>query len=71
MMRISVFGIGYVGAVSSACLARFGHQVIGVDVSPEKVDLLNRGLSPIVEGDLGALIANAVAEGRLRGGGWR
>ena len=65
-MRISVFGIGYVGAVSSACLASLGHQVIGVDLSSEKVDLLNRGVSPIVEAEIGELIAAAVAEGRLR-----
>ena len=65
-MRISVFGIGYVGAVSSACLASLGHQVIGVDVSPAKVAMLNQGLSPIVEAEIGTLIAEAVAQGRLR-----
>ena len=64
-MRISVFGIGYVGAVSSACLAGLGHQVIGVDVAQAKVDLLNRGLSPIVEAGVDRLIADAVAQGRL------
>jgi GDP-mannose 6-dehydrogenase len=65
-MRISVFGIGYVGAVSSGCLASLGHQVIGVDVSPAKVDMLNRGVSPIIEAEIGDLIAAAVAGGRLR-----
>ena len=64
-MRISVFGIGYVGAVSCGCLASLGHEVIGVDVSPEKVDLLARGLSPIVEAEIGELIADAVKSGRL------
>jgi len=65
-MRISVFGTGYVGAVSSGCLASLGHSVIGVDLSPEKVAMLNRGQSPIVEAEIGALIADAVAAGRLR-----
>jgi GDP-mannose 6-dehydrogenase len=64
-MRISVFGIGYVGAVSSACLADIGHQVIGVDVAPAKIDLLKRGQSPIVEASVDALIADAVARGAL------
>lgn len=65
-MRISVFGIGYVGAVSSACLARMGHSVLGVDVSPEKVAMLEAGQSPIIEHDVSALIERARAEGRLR-----
>src|SRR5690242_18087179 len=64
-MRISVFGIGYVGAVSSACLARLGHQVIGVDANPLKVDLVNQGRSPIVETSIDDMIAEAVAQGRL------
>ncbi len=64
-MRISVFGIGYVGAVSSACLARLGHRVIGVDANPLKVDLINQGRSPIVETAIDELIADAVAQGRL------
>ncbi len=66
IMRISVFGIGYVGAVSSGCLAALGHRVVGVDVSPEKVAMLNSGASPIVEAEIGELIAGAVADGRLR-----
>ena len=65
-MRISIFGIGYVGAVSSACLADLGHEVVGVDVSAHKVGMLNRGQSPIVEAEIDALIANGVASGRLK-----
>jgi GDP-mannose 6-dehydrogenase len=65
-MKISIFGIGYVGAVSSACLAELGHQVIGVDVSAEKVAMLARGQSPIVEAKIDGLIAAGVASGNLR-----
>jgi GDP-mannose 6-dehydrogenase len=64
-MRISVFGIGYVGAVSSGCLAELGHAVIGVDVSPDKVAMLAAGKSPIVEAEIGELIAANAALGRL------
>ncbi len=65
-MDIAVFGLGYVGAVSAACLAERGHRVIGVDTNPIKVDLLNQGHSPIVEGRLPELVAQARASGRLR-----
>ena len=65
MSRISVFGIGYVGVVSAACLARDGHQVIAVDVDPGKVAAINAGQSPIVERGLPELIARMVAAGRL------
>ncbi|HTJ57584.1 MAG TPA: nucleotide sugar dehydrogenase [Devosiaceae bacterium] len=64
-MRISVFGIGYVGAVSSGCLARLGHRVIGVDTSADKVAALRAGRSPIADVALGRIIADAVAAGRL------
>ena len=64
-MRISVFGIGYVGVVSCGCLAELGHEVIGVDVSPEKIALLASGRSPIVEEAIDTLIAGAVQQGRL------
>jgi GDP-mannose 6-dehydrogenase len=65
-MRISVFGLGYVGAVSAACLARDGHDVSGVDPNSTKVDLINQGKSPIVEKGLDQLIADTVRSGRLR-----
>ncbi len=64
-MRISVFGIGYVGAVSCACLAELGHEVIGIDINPQKVDMLRRGVSPIVEAEIGDLTAKAIAQNRL------
>ncbi|MFY8100020.1 MAG: nucleotide sugar dehydrogenase, partial [Allorhizobium sp.] len=64
--RVSVFGIGYVGAVSSACLAKDGHTVIAVDPNDGKVAAINAGQSPIVEPGLGALIATAVGNGQLR-----
>jgi GDP-mannose 6-dehydrogenase len=66
MVRVSVFGLGYVGCVTGACLARNGHQVIGVDVNPDKVRLVSGGGSPVVEAGLGELIARVVKEGRLR-----
>ena len=65
-MRISVLGLGYVGCVSVACLAAGGHEVIGVDINPVKVDLINAGRSPIIERGLDGLIAEGVALGRLR-----
>lgn len=65
-MRISIFGLGYVGAVSAACLAVEGHTVVGVDPNTTKADLINKGLSPIVEDGLDSLISRAVMSGRLR-----
>ncbi|MDP2469239.1 MAG: nucleotide sugar dehydrogenase [Candidatus Palauibacterales bacterium] len=65
-MDIAVFGLGYVGAVSVACLADRGHNVIGVDISDAKVDLINRGLSPIIEADIGPLMSAMVSAGRVR-----
>ncbi|HEX8455697.1 MAG TPA: nucleotide sugar dehydrogenase [Pyrinomonadaceae bacterium] len=65
-MKLSVFGLGYVGCVSAACFAREGHEVIGVDVNRTKVEIINAGRSPIVEAGIGELIAEMVAQGRLR-----
>jgi GDP-mannose 6-dehydrogenase len=65
-MKISVLGLGYVGAVSAGCLARDGHEVIGVDPERTKVELINAGKSPIIEKDIGSIIAEQVAAGRLR-----
>src|SRR6476469_9230455 len=62
---VSVFGLGYVGCVSAACLASRGHRVIGVDVNPEKVESLRQGRSPVVEERIGDLTAETVAAGDL------
>ena len=64
-MKISVFGVGYVGAVSAGCLVSLGFDVVAVDISPDKIALLKRGISPIVEAEIDTLIAGAVAGGRL------
>jgi GDP-mannose 6-dehydrogenase len=65
-LRISIFGLGYVGTVSAGCLADDGHEVVGVDPVPTKVDLINRGQSPIVETDIGEIISATAKAGRLR-----
>ena len=65
-MKVTIFGLGYVGTVSAGCLASGGHEVVGVDPVQTKVDLINNGHSPIIEADIGELIASAVACGRLR-----
>ena len=64
-MDISVFGVGYVGAVSAGCLARDGHRVTAVDVVPSKVRALSHGLSPIVEPGLEEILLENVRSGRL------
>jgi len=64
-MRISVFGLGYVGTVCAACLADQGHEVVGIDKSESKVDLIRAGRSPIVERDIDDLVARNVANRRL------
>ena len=64
-MNISVFGMGYVGAVCSACFSSDGHNVIGVDVDPVKINLINDGKSPIIEKDLEELIDSGVKSKKL------
>jgi len=65
-LKVSVFGLGYVGTVSAGCLAKEGHEVVGVDPVPTKVDLINQGQSPIIEDEIGEIIASNVKSGRLR-----
>jgi GDP-mannose 6-dehydrogenase len=65
-VRISIFGLGYVGAVSAGCLASDGHDVIGLDPNQTKVDLINKGITPIIEKDIGEMIATTAAAGKLR-----
>jgi len=65
-MRIAVFGLGYVGTVSAACLAQDGHVVVGVDPALSKVDLINAGKTPIIERGVGEIIEEAVRNHRLR-----
>lgn len=65
-LKISIFGMGYVGTVSAGCLARDGHEVVGVDPITAKVELINAGCAPIVEEDIGAIVADAVKTRRLR-----
>src|SRR5438093_6321850 len=65
-MKVSVFGLGYVGSVSAAALAADGHQVIGVDVNADKVNTVNAGRSPIVEPGLNEILHDSVANDSLR-----
>src|SRR5262245_10750950 len=65
-MKVSVFGLGYVGSVSAASFAADGHTVVGVDVNADKVAAINAGRSPIVEPGLEELLARTAAEGRVR-----
>lgn len=64
-MRISIFGLGYVGCVSLGCLAKNGHDVIGVDVSSFKVDLINKGMPTILEKDIDHIIKAGHEKGRI------
>lgn len=65
-MKISIFGLGYVGTVSAGCFAQAGHEVIGVDPVQAKVELINAGKSPIIEVEIGEIICATVRSGRLR-----
>jgi len=64
-LKVSIFGLGYVGTVSAGCLANSGHRVIGVDPVRTKVDIINRGQSPIIEAEVPEIIAAAVQSGHL------
>jgi GDP-mannose 6-dehydrogenase len=64
-MKVCVFGLGYVGCVTAACLARAGHRVFGVDINPDKVEIVNAGCSPLIEPGLADLLSTVVNEGRL------
>lgn len=65
-MKVAIFGLGYVGTVCGACFASMGHEVIGVDVNPVKVEMLSNAQSPIVEPELDKLVAEAVSAARLK-----
>ncbi len=65
-MNIAVFGLGYVGTVSAACLAQRGHGVVGVDKNATKVGFINQGETPVIEADVAELIREARSAGRLR-----
>jgi GDP-mannose 6-dehydrogenase len=64
--RVSVFGLGYVGAVSVAALAEHGHEVIGVDANPSKVEMVNAGQSPVIETGLEETLGRGVAASRIQ-----
>jgi GDP-mannose 6-dehydrogenase len=64
-MRISIFGLGYVGVISLACLARDGHEVVGVDIDPTKLDLIRRGQSPVIEEGIQELMQQVSASGKV------
>jgi GDP-mannose 6-dehydrogenase len=65
-MKISIFGLGYVGAVTAGCLSKHGHSIVGVDVHPQKVEAFNQGIAPIVEPGLDELLSKAREQGLLR-----
>ena len=65
-MKVSLFGLGYVGCVTAACLTKCGHEVWGVDVNPDKVGMINAGKSPIIEKGLEELVLEGNRKGRFR-----
>jgi GDP-mannose 6-dehydrogenase len=65
-MKISIFGLGYVGCVSLGCLAQNGNNIIGVDIEPMKVDLINQGKPTIIEKDIDTIIAEQHSQGRIK-----
>src|ERR1700682_5747899 len=65
-MKVIVWGLGYVGTVSAACMAQLGHEVIGVEPHAAKVEAINSGRSAIKEPNLDQLVSEGVASGRLR-----
>ena len=64
-MKLSIFGLGYVGCVSAACFAKEGHTVTGVDVNTNKAEMINAGNSPIIEAGIGPLLDEVVKANRL------
>jgi GDP-mannose 6-dehydrogenase len=68
-LKVSIFGLGYVGTVSAGCLAKDGHEIVGVDLATIKVQLISSGKSPIIESGIDDIIAEAVKVGRLRATG--
>ena len=65
-MKIAIYGLGYVGLTGAICLASEGHEVVGVDVSDDKIRKVMAGASPIKEPGLDEMLAEALAKGRLR-----
>lgn len=65
-MKVAIFGLGYVGCTAAGCISKQGHEVVGIDVSSDKVETINAGRSPVHEPGLADLIAEAARAGRLR-----
>jgi len=65
-MRIAIFGLGYVGTASAACLADMGHDIVGVELNPVKLQMINEGKSPIIEKGLNEILGKNVHRGKLK-----